>query len=74
MNTKHSVYASSREITNALAARDDGEDLTPRQALICGAADADRLHVHDERASGDVQYAGGGYAMDSRGNYREYFC
>ena len=67
------TYASSQEISAAQAAQDDGETLTARQAQIMRAAQADCLHVHDERAPREMSYAGGGYNIDSRGNYRERF-
>lgn len=68
------VYATSREIINAFAARDDGEELSARQSQILTAADAGRLAAWDEPRGASVTYVGGGYAVDSRGNLREHFC
>ncbi len=72
------LEATERELAHALMLlQDDGrENLSAENLEIVEAYDNDAIRIIQDAPAdrcGSVNYAGGGYARDSRGNYREAF-
>lgn len=77
MNASKTVWTNDAELARVFALlEDDGyENLNAHDREIVDAENNGNLAVVDDmhEASSEMNYAGGGYNRDSRGNYRENF-